>query len=524
MNALRWIYGLVLLGIGVLLGHLLTVSQPLAVGDAAKPGTGKLAQAASVRTPGKDDGLYLRQSPGNAAGDSHEPDFGLGENHASKLMPYPPGGPGVRTPLDLWRYSGKGISSWGSPDLGMPFAEWLKWQSEQKPGLMAEVRTYMNARYDFSGKAIGDVAMTRGKPIMKGPVARLPGGVASFEELAKLSPDEIRKREIFPYLPLAHPLQTTAHMVFPEAWVTAHPEHIRIDVDFDIPDTYLPEFPPPMFLTNHKELGDVTAGREVTLGNYYEIFDGLLTPEQMEGLKELLRPSPTTWFNQTEHRATVQPSAGVACFSCHVNGHTNGATELAPDSRPNQARLRVDTPSMRGNFNLMQLSSKRSIRGMDHFAEVEEYFDGDPGLMQAIGPRGAQRQITNRMGDFNAIIDFAPAPKLGPLMRLLPEKCTSAELRGEALFFGKAKCAQCHSGPAFVDDYMHDLQVERFYKGRPEGPIKTFPLRGIKDSPPYLHDGRCPTLHDVVEFFNLILELKLTASEKEDLVAYLLCL
>src|SRR5215472_19370305 len=75
-----------------------------------------------------------------------------------------------------------------------------------------------------------------------------------------------------------------------------------------------------------------------------------------------------------------------------------------------------------------------------------------------------------------------------------------------------------------MDDYMHDLQVERFYVGRPEGPIKTFPLRGIKDSPPYLHDGRCPTLADVVEFFNIILELKLTPEEKEDLVAYLLCL
>ena len=64
----------------------------------------------------------------------------------------------------------------------------------------------------------------------------------------------------------------------------------RIDVDFDIPDSYLPELPPPLFLTTHKELGDVTEGREVTLGNYYEIFDGLLTAEQMEGLKELLRP------------------------------------------------------------------------------------------------------------------------------------------------------------------------------------------------------------------------------------------
>jgi len=37
------------------------------------------------------------------------------------------------------------------------------------------------------------------------------------------------------------------------------------------------------------------------------------------------------------------------------------------------------------------------------------------------------------------------------------------------------------------------------------GNIKTFPLRGIKDSPPYLHDGRLLTLEDTIEFFNLIL-------------------
>jgi cytochrome c peroxidase len=219
----------------------------------------------------------------------------------------------------------------------------------------------------------------------------------------------------------------------------------------------------------------VTGGREVTLANYYEIFNGLLTGEQMEGLKELLRPSPTTWFNQTLHRVTLQPSAGVACFSCHVNGHTSGAIELAPDSRPNQARLRVDTPTLRGNYNLMQLSSKRSIRSMDHFAEVEEYFDGDPGLMQAIGPRGVQKQISNRMGDFNAIIDCAPAPKLNPLMRLIPGKAKEAELRGEKVFHGKGQCAVCHHGPQFVDDYQHDLRVERFYAGRPEGPSKPSP-------------------------------------------------
>lgn len=76
---------------------------------------------------------------------------------------------------------------------------------------------------------------------------------------------------------------------------------------------------------------------------------------------------------------------------------------------------------------------------------------------------------------------------------------------------------------------MHDLKVERFDKPRMEGgmmmttqgPIKTFPLRGIKESPPYLHDGRLLTLEDAVEFFNLIQRLQLTQQEKADLVAFL---
>jgi cytochrome c peroxidase len=46
-------------------------------------------------------------------------------------------------------------------------------------------------------------------------------------------------------------------------------------------------------------------------------------------------------------------------------------------------------------------------------------------------------------------------------------------------------------------------------------------LRGIKDSPTYLHDGRLLTLEDTVEFFNLILGVKLTEQEKQDLVAFM---
>jgi cytochrome c peroxidase len=76
---------------------------------------------------------------------------------------------------------------------------------------------------------------------------------------------------------------------------------------------------------------------------------------------------------------------------------------------------------------------------------------------------------------------------------------------------------------------MHDLETERFFKPEMvnyamevgDGKIKTFPLRGIKDDPPYLHDERLLTLEDTVEFFNLVLGVKLGPQEKQDLVAFL---
>jgi cytochrome c peroxidase len=133
------------------------------------------------------------------------------------------------------------------------------------------------------------------------------------------------------------------------------------------------------------------------------------------------------------------------------------------------------------------------------------------------------------MSEFQEIMDFPPAPKSNVYGRLDRRKATPEEIRGEELFFGKANCSTCHTPPFYTDNLMHDLMVERFYTPRMEGgmmitkqgPIKTFPLRGIKESPPYLHDGRLLTLEDTVEFFNLVLELGLAPQEKGDLVAFL---
>ena len=194
---------------------------------------------------------------------------------------------------------------------------------------------------------------------------------------------------------------------------------------------------------------------------------------------------------------------------------------MDPGVRPTLARARLDTPSLRGNNITLIFSLKRSIRSTDHFAEVEEYFDGDVTLKQQIGGRQLDRVSTNLMGDFNAIIAFPPAPKLDRFGKLDPSKATAAELRGEKLFHGKARCASCHPAPYYTDNSMHDLRLEEYYKGRAQGWSKTFPLRGIKDSPPYFHDGRLPTLEDVVEFFNIVLQTRLTADEKKDLVLFL---
>jgi cytochrome c peroxidase len=224
---------------------------------------------------------------------------------------------------------------------------------------------------------------------------------------------------------------------------------------------------------------------------------------------------------------------GVACFDCHVNGHTSGATHLVGDIRPQSHRRRIDTTSLRG-VNIQRLfGSQRALKTVEDFTEFEQraaYFDGDPEAATRKGvnilERGSQVHF---MSEFEALLDFPPAPKLGLDGKLDPKKASQEELKGQEIFFGKGTCASCHTPPYYTDGLMHNLQTERFFKPRElashmlvgDGPIKTFPLRGLKDSPPYLHDGRLMTIDDTVEFFNLVLGTKLTTEEKAELVAFL---
>jgi cytochrome c peroxidase len=265
---------------------------------------------------------------------------------------------------------------------------------------------------------------------------------------------------------------------------------------------------------------------------------GLLTPVQLEGLRLLLTPFPQEEFNQTEDRKSADQSLGVTCLDCHANFHTNAAFHLTPDVRPQAARFRLDTVSLRGMFNQQIHGSKRSLRSVEDFTQFEQrtaYFNGDQVSAQRKGVNLPDRfDQVPMMAQMQNIIALPPAPKLLPTGRLDASKASPQELAGEQVFLGKGQCAGCHNPQtSFLDNHMHDLQLERFYKiGQtanglvmlPDGPIKTFTLRGIKDSPPYMHDGRLLTLADTVEFFNLVLGLKLTQQEKDSLVAYMLAL
>ncbi len=409
----------------------------------------------------------------------------------------------------------------------------------EKPAFAKRQQTLLASRYDLADRIAKGTIMSRGKPVQAGVRVKLPAGM-TWEKLAALTPEEVKAKQLWPsgFLPLPHPHHEAGGMIFPpflidETKKQTDRDLTRFDLDFDLPDHFLPEFPAPIYLTTRPDLGDVSQGKVITLSNYSELFKDILNPKQLEGLRLLVTPFPQQQFNATDDRRSLKASQGVACFDCHANGHTNASTHTVGDIRPNEYRHRIDTPTLRG-VNVQRLfGSQRALKTVEDFTEFEQrgaYFDGIPADATRKGTnileRGSQVHF---MAEFQALLDFPPAPKLTIFGRLEAAKASGSELRGQDLFFGKGQCAICHVPPYYTDNTMHNLKVERFFpevtingrRASADGPIKTFPLRGIKDSPPYLHDGRLLTLEDTVEFFNLVLALKLNEQEKRDLVAFM---
>jgi cytochrome c peroxidase len=415
----------------------------------------------------------------------------------------------------------------------------VKRLQSEKPAFAERQKKLLAERYDLADRPVQGVTMSRGKPVQAGVRVKLPDSL-TWEQLAAMSPEEIKSKNQWPagFYPLPHPHHEAGGMIFPQPLIDETKRQTsrdltRFDLDFDLPQHLLPEFPAPIYLTTRPDLGDVSQGQLVTVANFNGLFKNILNPKQLEGLRLLVTPFPQQQFNATEDRRSLQGHLGVSCFDCHANGHTDAATHTVGDIRPNEHRHRIDTPSLRG-LNIQRLfGSQRALKTVEDFTEFEQraaYFDGEPDAATRKGvnilERGSQVHF---MSEFQSILDFPPAPKLNVLGKLDSAKASEAEVRGQTLFFGKAQCATCHIPPYYTDNTMHNLRVERFFnekmingrKASADGPIKTFPLRGIKDSPPYLHDDRLLTLEDTVEFFNLVLGTKLSKDEKSDLASFL---
>jgi cytochrome c peroxidase len=433
----------------------------------------------------------------------------------------------------------RGLTSYQPDAIARPFATRMAEDVAAKPGIEREHQALLDERYDLSDRPAQGITLEHGKPLQEGVRVKLPAGT-TWEQLAAMTPDQIRERGLWPkgFLPLPHPHHAAGGFVIPQNVIdaTKHQDGrdlTRFDIDFDLPERFLAAFPPAMYLVQRPDLGDVSQGKLITISNYFEMFNGIITPRQLEGLRLLVTPFPEQQFNATDDRKSAVPSLGASCFDCHANGHQDGATHLAPDARPEWFRHRLKTTSLRGVDIQRLFGSQRALKTVEDFTEFEQrtaYFDGDivNATKKGVNPleRGSQVDF---MADFEEMLAFPPAPKLDVFGKLDPAKASPAEMRGQSIFFGKGKCGSCHEAPYYTDNSMHDLKAERFFKPElvnnamevGDGNNKTFALRGVKDNPPYMHDGRLLTLDDTVEFFNLVLADKLSRQEKQDLVAFM---
>src|SRR5829696_313777 len=285
----------------------------------------------------------------------------------------------------------RGATSYMPVDIKEPFATTLQRMKTAQPAVQKRQADLLAERYELANRAATGVTMSRGKPVQEGVRVKLPAGT-SWTQLAGLNSNDIRERSLFPkgFLPLPHPNHPEGGMLFPKFAIEEIKKQegrdlTRFDLEFDLPDHLLPEFPAAIFLTTRPDLGDVSQGKLVTIDNFFELFNGILNPKQLDGLRLLVTQFPQQQFNATADRKTERPDGmmGVTCFDCHVNGHNSGAMHLVGDIRPQENRRRIETPSLRG-VNIQRLfGSQRALRTVEDFTEFEQraaYFDGDPVL------------------------------------------------------------------------------------------------------------------------------------------------
>jgi cytochrome c peroxidase len=169
----------------------------------------------------------------------------------------------------------RGKTSYMPVDIAEPFSAMFARLSAQKADVTREHMALLNERYDLSNRPAAGVKLPAGK---------------TWENLANMSPEQIRDQNLFPkgFYPLPHPKHEAGGFVFPHFVIDEIKRQegrdlTRFDVEYDIPDHFLPEFPPAIYLNQRTDLGDVSQGELVTIENYYELFNGIIPASNWKG-------------------------------------------------------------------------------------------------------------------------------------------------------------------------------------------------------------------------------------------------
>ena len=212
----------------------------------------------------------------------------------------------------------------------------------------------------------------------------------------------------------------------------------------------------------------------------------------------------------------------MSCESCHADGEQDGRTWLFPDGPRN-------TTNLRGLAHTHPLHWSADRDEVQDFEFTIRELQAGTGLLEDPHPELGPPN-TGRSADLDALAAFVESfqPKPSPF-RLEDGTLTPAAERGQTIFHRTdVGCAECHIPPLFTDLLMHDIGTGHG-PGELLGPgFDTPSLRGVWHTVPYLHDGRAPTLRDVLVTHNPTDQhgqtSHLSEAELQDLAAFLLSL
>jgi cytochrome c peroxidase len=207
---------------------------------------------------------------------------------------------------------------------------------------------------------------------------------------------------------------------------------------------------------------------------------------------------------------------GLSCQSCHTEGGANPdlGTQMHPTSAGDFTGPR-DPPALWGVAETAPYLWTGSVPTLEELLArlIRNFFkDGNPTGERVAALAAYLRSLDPPVTSFD----------LGTM--------SSAALRGERLFQGKAGCISCHSGPLLTDNRLHNTLVPQAPGANDPGAtnpphaFNTPQLRDLSNTPPYMHNGVFTTLRQVVEFYDKTAStapLNLTDQEMNDLVAYM---